>query len=366
MIVRVSLALGLAALLGLSAGAAAETAMEHAVRHTDPTYVCPMHPEITRQGPGECPLCGMDLVPRASEAQAGEPGPGPSHAPYPSHPPAPVVSVPSAVVSQLGVRTARVTRGTLIRPLRTVGYVTGGAYSSAVPYPTAPGAATLGVGSASVPSASAANAPAAPAADPRADPAVSGLPDETAEPPPARRVREVTIAGEVFERHLPLLTEGLEAEFRLPYLPDRSWKGTVAWVDQELDPVKRTLLFNVQVETDDERLRTHVRGDLTLYTAPASDVLLVPREAVIRTGSEARVVLALGEGRFQPRPVMIAAEGDEQVAIGSGLQEGDEVVTSAQLLLDSEASLRAGLRRLSADPLDPARPADNGTPAHSR
>jgi Cu(I)/Ag(I) efflux system membrane fusion protein len=76
-------------------------------------------------------------------------------------------------------------------------------------------------------------------------------------------------------------------------------------------------------------------------------VLSVSREAVIRTGHGDRVVLALGDGRFQPRAVVVGLEGGERVEVLSGLAEGDVVVASAQFLLDSEANLRAGLQRLA-------------------
>ncbi|MGD8964377.1 MAG: heavy metal-binding domain-containing protein, partial [Gammaproteobacteria bacterium] len=48
-----------------------ETAREHALKHAEPGYVCPMHPQVTSEEPGSCPICGMDLVQRKSGAQAG-------------------------------------------------------------------------------------------------------------------------------------------------------------------------------------------------------------------------------------------------------------------------------------------------------
>jgi Cu(I)/Ag(I) efflux system membrane fusion protein len=59
------------------------------------------------------------------------------------------------------------------------------------------------------------------------------------------------------------------------------------------------------------------------------------------------VILAQGEGRFQPRRVEAEDLGEDEIVIRSGLQEGDQVVVSAQFLLDSEANLQAGLRRLT-------------------
>ena len=93
---------------------------------------------------------------------------------------------------------------------------------------------------------------------------------------------------------------------------------------------------------------------------PVTDVLLVPREAVIVTGKGARVVVAQGGGRFQPRPVEAEDLGEDEIVIRSGLNEGERVVVSAQFLLDSEANLQAGLRRLSGGQSG-AQPAAEGT-----
>jgi Cu(I)/Ag(I) efflux system membrane fusion protein len=73
---------------------------------------------------------------------------------------------------------------------------------------------------------------------------------------------------------------------------------------------------------------------------------MVPRSALIRSGSEDRVVVALGEGRFVPRRVVVGPESGDRVVIRDGLAEGEQVVVAGQFLLDSEANLRAGMERL--------------------
>ena len=78
-----------------------------------------------------------------------------------------------------------------------------------------------------------------------------------------------------------------------------------------------------------------------------SSVLAIPQSALIRSSAGDRVVLALGEGRFRPASVLAGIETDGQVQIVSGLEAGERVVTSGQFLIDSEASLDAGLLRLT-------------------
>jgi Cu(I)/Ag(I) efflux system membrane fusion protein len=75
----------------------------------------------------------------------------------------------------------------------------------------------------------------------------------------------------------------------------------------------------------------------------------IPRSALIRSGTEERVVVALGDGRFAPRRVVAGAESGERIAIREGLAAGENVVVAGQFLLDSEANLRAGLGRLGGE-----------------
>jgi Cu(I)/Ag(I) efflux system membrane fusion protein len=89
-------------------------------------------------------------------------------------------------------------------------------------------------------------------------------------------------------------------------------------------------------------------AEVVLDCGSSEAALAVPREALIETGREERVVLSLGDGRFAPRRVVSGLESDDWVQIVEGLEEGDEVVVSAQFLIDSEASLRSSLERMTS------------------
>jgi Cu(I)/Ag(I) efflux system membrane fusion protein len=84
-----------------------------------------------------------------------------------------------------------------------------------------------------------------------------------------------------------------------------------------------------------------------VFAKPKPEVLVIPREALITTGDQNRVVVALGEGRFMPMNVRVGMQTDRGVEILDGLTEGDEVVTSSQFLIDSESSLKASLARMA-------------------
>ena len=95
------------------AEAADDTVAEHALKHADPQYRCPMHPDVVRDEPGECPICGMALVEVEPEPDAGAaPAADGSE-----------VRISPAVVNNLGVRTEAAARTAIARRAATVGYV---------------------------------------------------------------------------------------------------------------------------------------------------------------------------------------------------------------------------------------------------
>ena len=134
---------------------------------------------------------------------------------------------------------------------------------------------------------------------------------------------------------------------RLPYVPGRSWEGQVEFVYPSLDPGTRTLQARLRFPNPDETLKPNMFADVTLYAGARTGILNIPREALIRTGEQERVILALGEGRFKPRQVVSGIESGDWVEILEGLREGEWVVTSGQFLIDSEASLKASIQRMS-------------------
>jgi len=87
---------------------------------------------------------------------------------------------------------------------------------------------------------------------------------------------------------------------------------------------------------------------VNIYGGAKREIIIIPREALIRSGNNDRVIVSLGEGRFQPREVIAGIESGEYREIIKGLNVGDKVVTSGQFLLDSEASLKASLARMSS------------------
>jgi Cu(I)/Ag(I) efflux system membrane fusion protein len=156
----------------------------------------------------------------------------------------------------------------------------------------------------------------------------------------------IWVIADVIESQMARVTPGMEAEATLAHLPGRVWKGSVDYIYPELDAATRTARVRLRFPNPDLALRPNMFADITLKATPRTNVLTVPTEAVIRVQGGDRVVLDLGEGRFRSRPVQAGDQWNGLTEIRDGLGEGDRVVLSGQFLIDSEASLLAGMTRM--------------------
>jgi len=169
----------------------------------------------------------------------------------------------------------------------------------------------------------------------------------------------VWLVAEVFESQAEWVARGQAAEARLDYLPGTVFSGQVDYVYPVLDPQTRTLRVRLRFDNADGRLKPNMYARVSIYGKLQPNALVVPRESLIRAPGRDRVVLALGGGRFHVHEVMTGLESGEWVEILAGIDEGDRVVTSAQFLIDSEASLAGSIQRLESEPrADEPRPAE--------
>ncbi len=169
----------------------------------------------------------------------------------------------------------------------------------------------------------------------------------------------VWLIVDVFERDIARLSKDMRAVARFEHLPGRSFEGEIDYVYPELDPRTRTLPVRLSFDNAEGLLRPGMFGSVSLVPETSHQVLTVPSEAVIRTGAAERVILKTGEGTFRPRLVTTGlrdsfGEGG-RTEILQGLAPGEEVVASAQFLIDSESALSAGFMRMAPTDQDPAR-----------
>ncbi len=171
----------------------------------------------------------------------------------------------------------------------------------------------------------------------------------------------VWLQVDVFERQSAWVKLGQPAQVRLPYMPGRVWRGKVTFIYPDIDPKTRTLRVRLRFDNQDGLLKPNMYADVRIAAAPRRNVLSIPREALIRTGNAERVIVALGNGRFDARPVVAGIESGDRVEIVRGLRENERVVTSAQFLIDSESSLQASMARMGAGAED-TKPAEETQP----
>ncbi|MCH2342394.1 efflux RND transporter periplasmic adaptor subunit [Pseudomonas sp. NPDC047963] len=165
------------------------------------------------------------------------------------------------------------------------------------------------------------------------------------------------------EAQITNLAPGQSVTARLPAFAGETLEGTIQAVLSQANLDSRTVRVRVELPNPQQRLRPGMTAEVTL-SRNVEDALVIPSEAVIRTGQRALVMLAENEGRYRPVEVRIGREFDDKTEVLDGLEAGQQVVASGQFLLDSEASLRGltaqGLEQ-TAPPVKPALHEAEGT-----
>ncbi len=157
----------------------------------------------------------------------------------------------------------------------------------------------------------------------------------------------VWVLADIYEYELPWVRKGMPAEMGLSYIPGKRFKGKVLYVYPYLEEKTRTAKLRLEFENPGYQLKPGMYADIYLRPRIAADSLVVPQEAVIDSGVRKMVFISLGEGKFQPREVEIGIEGNNnEFQVLNGLKEGEEIVVSAQFMLDSESRLREAIQKM--------------------
>jgi Cu(I)/Ag(I) efflux system membrane fusion protein len=156
----------------------------------------------------------------------------------------------------------------------------------------------------------------------------------------------VWVNAEIPEAQAAWLKPGDHAQVELTALPQERYDAVVDYLYPELNAATRTLKVRLVVRNPQGHLRPGMYAGVHLSGQPRDNVLTVPTEAVIRTGTRSVVLLAEDAGHFRPVVVRVGAEQAGQSEIVEGLAEGQQVVASGQFLIDSEANLRGALDSL--------------------
>jgi Cu(I)/Ag(I) efflux system membrane fusion protein/cobalt-zinc-cadmium efflux system membrane fusion protein len=157
----------------------------------------------------------------------------------------------------------------------------------------------------------------------------------------------VWVDVDVYEYELPWVRKGMAADMELAYIPGKRFKGRVLFVYPYLEAKTRTAKLRLEFPNPGYQLKPGMYANIYLKSVFAKDSLVIPQEAVIDSGVRKVVFVALGKGKFQPREVELGLEGnDNEFQVLGGLKEGEEIVLSAQFMLDSESRLREAIQKM--------------------
>jgi Cu/Ag efflux protein CusF len=159
----------------------------------------------------------------------------------------------------------------------------------------------------------------------------------------------VWLIGDVFEQDLALVRIGTRGAISVSAFPDRTFPGEVTFIYPTLNPDTRTARVRIELANPQGQLKPGMYGTVQIEAGPKREVLTVPDSAVIDSGTRQTVLVALGEGRFEPREVKLGTRGEGFVEVLSGVKDGETVVTRANFLIDSESNLKAALSGFNAE-----------------
>jgi membrane fusion protein, copper/silver efflux system len=158
------------------------------------------------------------------------------------------------------------------------------------------------------------------------------------------------VIADVFENQFDWLEEGRPASIHFSGIGIHDAEATIDYIYPQLDPVTRSLKVRLKLDNPLKRIKAGMNARVEIFGGPLRNVLVVNSSAVIRGADSDRVVVQTDSGEFAVRRVETGMQAQGKTEILHGLSEGEQVVTSGQFLLDSEASLAGGLGRLDADP----------------
>jgi Cu(I)/Ag(I) efflux system membrane fusion protein len=159
---------------------------------------------------------------------------------------------------------------------------------------------------------------------------------------------KVWVYADIYEYELPWVREGDPVEMRLAGIPGKVFKGHLAFIYPYAEAKTRTIKVRLVFDNTELLLKPDMFAEVTIQAGRRQEALVIPAEAVVRSSAGDRVFVVQGDGRFEPRTVRLGLASNGHIEIREGLAEGEEVVTSAQFLIDSESNLREATKKMMA------------------
>lgn len=151
---------------------------------------------------------------------------------------------------------------------------------------------------------------------------------------------------DIYEDELPWVKEGDEAEMEVRAIPGRVFHGRITYIYPYMESKTRTVQLRLEFDNSDMSLKPEMFANITLHANRQAEAVVVPSEAIIRSGTREQVFVVRGPGKFEPREVKIGMSAEGMTQILEGVNAGEEVVASSQFLIDSESKLREATAKM--------------------
>ena len=178
-------------------------------------------------------------------------------------------------------------------------------------------------------------------------------------------LRTVWVHASFYDNEVPWIREGQPVKMELSYLPGKTYTGRVSYIYPFLREKARDVHVRLVFSNPNLDLKPGMYTNVELQGKVIPDALVVPSEAVIRSGTRTLAFVVRGAGKFEPREIRIGEQGGPgniYVRVLAGLLEDDEIVTSAQFMLDSESRLQEAIQKMLQERRPSPAPPDTATP----
>jgi len=156
----------------------------------------------------------------------------------------------------------------------------------------------------------------------------------------------IWVIVDLYEDDLPWVQVGDEASMQVAGIPGRTFRGKVTFIYPYLEAKTRTLKVRLEFDNPELALKPEMFANVVVKASKQFNAVVVPLEAIIRTGEQEQVFVQRDAGKFEPRKVTLGVEAGGLVQVVSGLQAGEKVVTSGQFLIDSESKLKEATAKM--------------------
>jgi Cu(I)/Ag(I) efflux system membrane fusion protein len=163
----------------------------------------------------------------------------------------------------------------------------------------------------------------------------------------------VWVLAHIYEYELPYIKLGQKAQISLPYMPGESFEGKLIYIYPYLNQKTRDVKVRLEFPNPGFRLKPEMYANVVIESELLGERILIPEEAVIRTGKREIVFVDMGEGKYAPREITAGISGGKGVVeVKKGLLPGETIVVSGQFMLDSESKTQEAIQKMIKAKMD--------------